>query len=262
MDNYVWNDKKETPKKKKAVVFWTTSTTCLCLFAFMLCFSVVQMVSAMAIGGTIDDDWVVISVTPNPSGSITSDDVVNGGDKSGEKPPENVENPTEDPTDPTDPVNPTGDIDNKKPEDDVVIIPCEEPCFIEYMIVSGDTLSKISVRFGVSIDVLVEWNNIADRNLIITGETLMIPSVFCLNDSVPVGYPAVCFKQIQCPVTGGLCPEKIAEYFNGTASCSNGDASCAGDIVLGSGDTVLCSNEFNAFVNNIQNELLKGPCCG
>jgi LysM repeat protein len=44
-----------------------------------------------------------------------------------------------------------------------------------YTIVSGDTLSGIAHKFGVSLASLVAANHIADPNLIYTGNTLIIP---------------------------------------------------------------------------------------
>lgn len=46
-----------------------------------------------------------------------------------------------------------------------------------YVVQSGDTLSAIASRFGVSMQEIVEANNIADPNLIIAGDELLIPGV-------------------------------------------------------------------------------------
>ena len=43
-----------------------------------------------------------------------------------------------------------------------------------YSVVLGDTLAKISSRFGVSVDELVKLNNISNPNLIYVGEVLRI----------------------------------------------------------------------------------------
>ena len=43
-----------------------------------------------------------------------------------------------------------------------------------YSVVLGDTLAKISSRFGVSVDELVKLNNISNPNLIYVGEVLKI----------------------------------------------------------------------------------------
>ncbi len=44
-----------------------------------------------------------------------------------------------------------------------------------YTIVSGDTLSGIASKFGVSMDSLVAANGIANPNLIYAGQTIVIP---------------------------------------------------------------------------------------
>ena len=51
----------------------------------------------------------------------------------------------------------------------------EDPDFPTYIIQSGDTLSLIALRFGVSLDRLVEVNNIEDQNSISPGTELIIP---------------------------------------------------------------------------------------
>ena len=43
-----------------------------------------------------------------------------------------------------------------------------------YTVRSGDTLSEIAVRFGVSVSNLVSWNNISNPNLIYPGEVLRV----------------------------------------------------------------------------------------
>ncbi|MCB0061586.1 MAG: LysM peptidoglycan-binding domain-containing protein, partial [Caldilineaceae bacterium] len=45
-----------------------------------------------------------------------------------------------------------------------------------YTVQSGDTLAEIADRFGVSLDLLIAVNNIADRNLIAVGQVLLIPA--------------------------------------------------------------------------------------
>ena len=43
-----------------------------------------------------------------------------------------------------------------------------------YVVVKGDTLFKISRRYGVTVDDLVRWNGIKNRNLIYPGQELKI----------------------------------------------------------------------------------------
>jgi LysM repeat protein len=46
----------------------------------------------------------------------------------------------------------------------------------EYTVQAGDTLGGIAAQFGVTVDALVQANSITDPNLIIPGETLIIPA--------------------------------------------------------------------------------------
>jgi len=43
-----------------------------------------------------------------------------------------------------------------------------------YVVRPGDTLWGISKRFGVTVDQLVAWNAIADRDLILVGQVLRL----------------------------------------------------------------------------------------
>ena len=45
-----------------------------------------------------------------------------------------------------------------------------------YVVVSGDTLSTIALRFGTTVSKLVQLNNITNPNLIYPGEVLKIPT--------------------------------------------------------------------------------------
>lgn len=45
-----------------------------------------------------------------------------------------------------------------------------------YLIQPGDTLSGIAERFGVTVEALVAWNNIADPDLIVMGDSLAVPA--------------------------------------------------------------------------------------
>ena len=46
----------------------------------------------------------------------------------------------------------------------------------EYTVQAGDTLGAIAAEFGVTIDAIVQANSIADHNLSVPGETLIIPA--------------------------------------------------------------------------------------
>jgi LysM repeat protein len=49
------------------------------------------------------------------------------------------------------------------------------PAAGQYVVVRGDSLSKIAARFGVGVDALIAANAIADPNLIWSGQVLTIP---------------------------------------------------------------------------------------
>jgi LysM repeat protein len=53
----------------------------------------------------------------------------------------------------------------------------EEPEFPTYIVQSGDTLYLIAVRFGVSLDEIIEVNEIIDPNDLSTGIELKIPGL-------------------------------------------------------------------------------------
>lgn len=44
-----------------------------------------------------------------------------------------------------------------------------------YTVVKGDNLSKIASKYGTTVDILVELNNISNPNLIIAGQVLKLP---------------------------------------------------------------------------------------
>ena len=46
--------------------------------------------------------------------------------------------------------------------------------YIIHRVKKGDTLHKIAHHYGVSVDDLVLWNNINDRNLIFIGQEIRI----------------------------------------------------------------------------------------
>src|SRR5687768_8395655 len=54
-----------------------------------------------------------------------------------------------------------------------------------YTVVSGDTLGEIATRFGVSLEALVEINQIADAAQIEVGQILLIPSTDATLTAVP-----------------------------------------------------------------------------
>ena len=69
------------------------------------------------------------------------------------------------------------DLPGDSEEEESVITDPEttEPVVIEYTIQYGDTLSAIAVRFGVTVKQIVAYNNIADPNVILSGQVIKIP---------------------------------------------------------------------------------------
>ena len=59
---------------------------------------------------------------------------------------------------------------------------------IVYTVKKGDTLSAISKAYGVTVDQLVEWNNIKNRNLIRVGQKLTIKAAAKEETPAPVVY--------------------------------------------------------------------------
>ncbi|MBQ5406505.1 MAG: LysM peptidoglycan-binding domain-containing protein [Oscillospiraceae bacterium] len=46
--------------------------------------------------------------------------------------------------------------------------------YVVYTVVGGDALSGIAIRFGVTVDQIVQWNSIRNKNLIRVGQKLTI----------------------------------------------------------------------------------------
>jgi len=46
--------------------------------------------------------------------------------------------------------------------------------YIVYTVASGDVLSGIAIRFGVTVAQIAQWNNIKDVNVISVGQKLTI----------------------------------------------------------------------------------------
>jgi|GEM_PF-882418 len=64
-----------------------------------------------------------------------------------------------------------------EPEAELPPPPIEDSEHFIYTIASGDTLSAISKRYGITLRELIEANNIEDPNLIRAGQKLIIPGV-------------------------------------------------------------------------------------
>ncbi|WP_010250293.1 peptidoglycan DD-metalloendopeptidase family protein [Acetivibrio cellulolyticus] len=55
---------------------------------------------------------------------------------------------------------------------------------VEYIVKSGDTLSKIAEKYGTTVAELVKQNNISNANLIVVGQVIKIPNSSSLNVDV------------------------------------------------------------------------------
>lgn len=93
------------------------------------------------------------------------------------------------PTSTTEPIKRPTEIPNSTPTATPTVAPIntlavqpiptstpEQATKVTHVVVSGETLTQIAERYGVSIDSLVSSNGIEDRNLIIVGQVLTIPN--------------------------------------------------------------------------------------
>ncbi|MBP6786254.1 MAG: LysM peptidoglycan-binding domain-containing protein [Candidatus Promineofilum sp.] len=77
-----------------------------------------------------------------------------------------------------------------------------------YVIQPGDSLFRIALQFGVTVDDIVQANNIVNPNLIIAGQELVIPGVDGPAQGQPVPPPAATVTAgTTPPVTGGTAVE-------------------------------------------------------
>ncbi|HEX5351432.1 MAG TPA: LysM peptidoglycan-binding domain-containing protein, partial [Trichococcus sp.] len=61
------------------------------------------------------------------------------------------------------------------PKASTAVADSPQPFGMKYTVVSGDTLSEIALRYGVTVDQLVKTNQINDPNQIYIGQMLMLP---------------------------------------------------------------------------------------
>lgn len=66
-----------------------------------------------------------------------------------------------------------------------------------YKIKKGDNLTKIAKQYGTTVDALAKSNNIKDKNLIITGKTLIVPGAKASS-----GTPSAVQGRRSAPVKG------------------------------------------------------------
>ncbi len=104
--------------------------------------------------------------------------------------------------------------------------------YINYTIVSGDTLSAIAARYGTTVAELVSLNSIANADLIYTGDTLLIPASSNASSSSASGY-------INYTIVSGDTLSAIAVRYGTTVlelvslnSIANADLIYAGDTLI------------------------------
>lgn len=91
----------------------------------------------------------------------------------------------------------------------------EEP--VIHIVQSGDTLFRIALRYGVTVDELVEANGIADRTRILAGQELLIPGLSTPDtDEEVVENPLIAATPIIHVVQRGETLGEIAQLYNTT----------------------------------------------
>jgi LysM repeat protein len=64
-------------------------------------------------------------------------------------------------------------------------VPTPEPGYAVYYVRAGDTLAKIAARYGVTVQAIVQANNIRNPNLIYVGQRLLIPTGSAVGTPTP-----------------------------------------------------------------------------
>lgn len=77
-----------------------------------------------------------------------------------------------------------------------------------YTVKSGDNLTKIAKKYGTTVQVLVDLNNIKDKNLINVGQVLKLPGTkgFCVG----------CRVRVKKSATHYATGQKIASFVKGS----------------------------------------------
>ncbi|MBE0408237.1 MAG: LysM peptidoglycan-binding domain-containing protein [Anaerolineales bacterium] len=96
------------------------------------------------------------------------------------------------------------------------------PVITEYQVQSGDTLGGIASRFGLSLELLMEANNISDPNRVDVGQLLVIPQLITATLTA---------TQTATMPTATATPRVTA-----TAPEQGGEAQIIIDSVIGAGD--------------------------
>lgn len=76
-----------------------------------------------------------------------------------------------------------------------------------HVIQPGDSLFRIALQYGVTVDAIVQANNIVNPNLIIAGQELIIPGVDGPASGQPAPAPVATVAPTTPPATGGTAVE-------------------------------------------------------
>jgi polysaccharide biosynthesis protein PslG len=75
-----------------------------------------------------------------------------------------------------------------------------------YVVQRGDTLFRIAQRLGTTVDTLIALNNITNRDVIVVGQTLVVPSADATSEATPVPTAIVTPESTPAPATVTRAP--------------------------------------------------------
>lgn len=87
---------------------------------------------------------------------------------------------------------------------------------VTHTVQPGENLYRISLRYGISLDALIQANNIVDQRRIFSGQVLVIPGLSVPDDSAEVVNPLVAGTPITHVVQPGESLTIIANQYNTT----------------------------------------------
>lgn len=118
-----------------------------------------------------------------------------------------------------------------------------------YTVASGDSLSKIASRFGITAREIAQLNGIKDANKIRVGQTLKLPSYASPSESAPAPAPAPKPKPKKQPVKA----EKSAPAVAGPGEYVVQSGDSLSKIAMKHGTTVKALKE----VNKLQSDVIR-----
>lgn len=87
---------------------------------------------------------------------------------------------------------------------------------VTHVIQPGETLQRIALRYGVTMDALARQNNITNYNRIYYGQTLVIPGLTVPTSSASVENPLIAVEPVVYVVQSGDTLRSIAERYGTT----------------------------------------------